>query len=59
MRFVLQYNHFHQSTRVNLFKKQWIFLVKIDIIEVRNNIYTGSLAEGIISADPGTSLSKK
>lgn len=33
------------------------FFLKLCIIEVGNN--TGSLAEGIISADPGTPLFKK
>lgn len=45
--------------RKNLFlhKLPVDFLLKLCIIEVGNN--TGSLAEGIISADPGTPLFKK
>lgn len=55
---LLQYNENPlQEKKLFLHNLPVDYFLKLCIIEVENN--TGSLAEGIISADPGTPLFKK
>lgn len=55
---ILQYNKNPPQEKISILRNLPIdFFLKLCIIEVGNN--TGSLAEGIISADPGTPLFKK
>lgn len=50
-------NIHHKRKNIFLYNSPVDFFLKLCIINVGNN--TGSLAEGIISADPGTPLFKK